>query len=185
VSLEQVLWVAYSRLRVYVDEEREGGRRLALRLLKPAERLCVCCNWPNKSGPPSSLHPSQPAVGVANNLALSHLHYLSQNFSGDDRVSETEEDGVCAELFGWYIAVRMVLPYFCNLAAREQKRGTNRPSRASSTFCYSKVPYSINTIYPRKKKAKVCLTSISFHRKGLDFIVAYKLLNPTSYTCHP
>jgi hypothetical protein len=53
-----------------VDEEREGGRRLALRLLKPAERLCVCCNWPNKSGPPSSLHPSRPAVGVAINLAL-------------------------------------------------------------------------------------------------------------------
>jgi hypothetical protein len=49
--------------------KREGGGRLALRLLKPAERLCVCCNWPNKSGPPSSLHPSQPAVGVAINLA--------------------------------------------------------------------------------------------------------------------
>ena len=57
-------------LGAHVEEEREHGRRLAIRPLHPAESLVLHSYWLNHRGPPPSLRASQPAVGVLISHAL-------------------------------------------------------------------------------------------------------------------
>jgi len=63
-----------SRLRVYVDEEREEGGCLAIRPLKPAESPSVHSDWLSQQDPLPSWHASQRAVTVSISYALTSFN---------------------------------------------------------------------------------------------------------------
>ena len=81
--LEQILWMAYSRLRVYVEDERESRGRLTIRPQQPVESHCLHSYWVSKLGSPlllaEQLGPATIIAGVSagSRVPISHALMIS------------------------------------------------------------------------------------------------------------